>query len=63
MTRWAPGQKEFVISITTYKLAHTKVITLPPPIQDFLGNPRYIKLIIRGSKVIMEGTNTKTPRK
>ena len=61
--RWARDQKTFVISITTYKAARSKVITLPPPIHDMLGNPRYIKLIIRGDKIIMEGTDTKKPSK
>ena len=63
MTKWARDQKIFVISITEHKAARSKVITLPPPIHDMLGNTRYIKLSIRGGKVIMEGTNTKTPSK
>ena len=57
MTRWAPGTTEFPMKVIPDRRAKTYGIHVPPPVREILGNPEYIKFVIRGKKVTVEGTS------
>ena len=59
MARWAQNETEFVLSVVPNKYTGAKNISLPPPIQDALGNPKYVKLVIKGNTVVIKKSDKK----
>ena len=54
MAIWAPGTKEFVMSIIPDRRARSCRVNVPPPVREKLGNPTHIRFVIRGNRVVVE---------
>ena len=54
MTRWKPGAAEFVVSVVHDRWADTRRISVPSPVLEKLGNPTHVRIVIRGSRALVE---------
>ena len=60
---WTPGETEFIMSVVPCKRTGTKYANIQVPVQNKLGNPKYVKFVIRSNKVTLERSDKKRPRK
>ena len=56
---WALDATEFTVTVIPNKRLHTEYVNVPRPIRSKLGNPKYIKFIIDGNKIILEKSDQK----
>ena len=57
MTKWAADAKEFRVSITHNVKRLTSYIYVPKPILTKLGNPKRLKFVIEGGKILVTGSD------
>jgi hypothetical protein len=53
MPKWKKDETEFPVSVTKHETRGFQSY-LPKPIMEFLGNPDFIKFVIKGKKVHVE---------
>lgn len=56
---WPPDATEFIVTVIPNKRLHTEYVNVPRPIRNKLGNPKYVKFIIDGDKIILEKSDRK----
>ena len=52
--RWAAGTTEFVVSVVPNNSTGARYINLPPPVQDRMGNPRHVRIVMHKDGITIE---------